>query len=285
MLAGPWRVEQEQLWHMVRFPERNHASAGWSRRLALFAIPVAALTTLLHRFGHIETPVALVLLGMALAMAGLALLLAVWALVSIWRNGGAGAASAVAGLFLSAALLAWPSWLLTGVVILPPVNDVTTDWQQPPPLTAAERDRAAWANPVDYPRAYVLPQATAYPEIVPFFLSYPAPLVHDAALLLVERRGWRVLATLPPADGAPGRIEAVARTLLFGFEDDVVVRIVPRGPEQTRVDMRSASRYGRHDLGENAARVYSFLEGLRDLLETDPEELRPLATEEETESG
>lgn len=56
-------------------------------------------------------------------------------------------------------------------------------------------------------------------------------------------------------------IEAVARSLVFGFKSDVVVRLVEE-EEGTLVDMRSLSRFGPHDLGSNAARVVSFMEDL-----------------------
>ena len=64
------------------------------------------------------------------------------------------------------------------------------------------------------------------------------------------------------AEPIQGRIEATDRSLLFGFEDDVVLRIVP-GPQGTKVDMRSKSRVGRSDLGINAGRIREFEAGLR----------------------
>lgn len=50
-------------------------------------------------------------------------------------------------------------------------------------------------------------------------------------------------------------------TLLFGFKDDIVIRITPAG-SGSRVDVRSASRVGRSDLGVNAKRIREFLRGL-----------------------
>ncbi len=56
-------------------------------------------------------------------------------------------------------------------------------------------------------------------------------------------------------------LEAVARSLLFGFKSDVVIRVVQE-TDRSLVDMRSSSRWGPHDLGSNAARIVSFLEDL-----------------------
>ena len=56
----------------------------------------------------------------------------------------------------------------------------------------------------------------------------------------------------------------MARTPIMGFRDDIVVRIRP-GPEGARVDIRSASRYGRSDLGANASRVRALVEDIDDV--------------------
>ena len=61
-------------------------------------------------------------------------------------------------------------------------------------------------------------------------------------------------------------IEALASSAIFGFETDVVIRLVEE-EERTVVDMRAASRYGRHDLGANAVLIQSFLTDLDDALQ------------------
>ncbi len=133
-------------------------------------------------------------------------------------------------------------------------------------------DRPEDANSAEYPGIDAArAQSAAYPEIAPFFLGYPADDVFTAAQALVGERGWRELLSEAPAFDGPGRIEAVARTLIFGFEDDVAIRIEGRGPEQTRIDMRSASRFGRHDFGANADRIYRFLTDLQRRLDSPPE--------------
>ena len=58
-----------------------------------------------------------------------------------------------------------------------------------------------------------------------------------------------------------GRIEAVARTPIMGFREDVLIRITPDG-EDSRVDIRSSSRYFESDLGSNAARVTKLIEDI-----------------------
>ena len=58
-----------------------------------------------------------------------------------------------------------------------------------------------------------------------------------------------------------GRIEAMARTPIMGFREDVSIRITPDG-EGSRVDIRSPSRYFDSDLGSNAARVTKLIEDI-----------------------
>jgi hypothetical protein len=43
-------------------------------------------------------------------------------------------------------------------------------------------------------------------------------------------------------------------------------------PDGARIDVRSASRYGRHDLGTNAARVRALIDDIDDVLTTPPSE-------------
>jgi uncharacterized protein (DUF1499 family) len=61
-----------------------------------------------------------------------------------------------------------------------------------------------------------------------------------------------------------GRFDAVDRTLVLRLPEDVTVRVRPL-PDGSRVDVRSASRVGPHDLGSNARRVQRFLETLSDM--------------------
>ena len=63
------------------------------------------------------------------------------------------------------------------------------------------------------------------------------------------------------ADPAAGRIEATARSFWMGFIDDIAI-LVAAG-SGSRIDMRSASRLGRSDLGVNAARIRAYFAALR----------------------
>ena len=81
-------------------------------------------------------------------------------------------------------------------------------------------------------------------------------------LQLVNRRKWLVIDERPPQPPRRiGRIEAVARTPIMGFREDVSIRVTPDG-EDSRVDIRSSSRYFESDLGSNAARVTKLIDDI-----------------------
>ena len=78
----------------------------------------------------------------------------------------------------------------------------------------------------------------------------------------MTRRKWLVIderAPQPPRQ--PGHIEAVAKTPVMGFREDVAIRITADG-DGSRVDIRSSSRYFEHDLGSNAERVSSLIDDI-----------------------
>jgi hypothetical protein len=247
----------------ARYVRRRSSQAVWSRRAGLLAVPVAVLTTALHRFGFIDTGPALVLAGIAGALALLALVLGFGAMVAIWQRGHRGMRPAAAGLVCALLVLVWPVWKLSHAALLPPINDVTTDWFAPPSLDWAAELRGPGGASTAYPgRDFALRQREADPEIVPLIVNYSADLVFETARELAAEYHWTEIDAIPPDIKSPGVVHLVARTPVFGFPDDVAIVITRLGPEETRVDMRSASRFGRHDLGANAARIYGFLTSL-----------------------
>jgi len=244
--------------------------AIWSSRFAFFALAVAAISIIIVRSALLEIIPALATFGAALLFSGLAILLAFAAFVVIWRQGIPGLGRALLGLFLGVALLAYPAYLGIRALKLPPISDVTTDTANPPRFETLARLRPRGRTEYPGPAAAAL-QRSGYPDIAPLELEVPTRVAYDAALALVTKRKWSVSDTRPPTLARrDGVIEAVARTPIMGFRDDVVIRITPLG-QGTRVDMRSASRFGDHDLGANASRIRSMLEDLDDVVSSAPE--------------
>jgi uncharacterized protein (DUF1499 family) len=242
--------------------------AAWSRRIALFSVQLAILGVVLHRLMSLPTPVTLNLFAAALVGAVIAVLLGLIAFAIIWRLGRAGAWSAAAGVLFGLALFAWPAAYMPFFIGLPALTDISTDPVAPPRFAATARQRGEGANSPTYAGATAAKQQQqAYPDIRPIVIPRSADDTFDAIVDTVRKLKWKMVAEdLPQGKGKPGYIEAVDRTLILGFYDDVVVRV--DGDEQSaRVDIRSASRYGRHDLGRNAARVRAFFQELESQLE------------------
>lgn len=132
----------------------------------------------------------------------------------------------------------------------PPINDISTDIDDPPVFWFT-------VTPTDYPAANAEPQRTAYPNVRPLDLPLSFDDAFSAALALVEERGWEVLSD----DPAEEQIEAIATSRLFGFQDEVAVRVTETD-SGSRIDMRSRSRLGQIDRGTNARRIEAFLSDL-----------------------
>jgi uncharacterized protein (DUF1499 family) len=244
--------------------------AIWSRRIALFSLAATFIAIIVVRSGALEIVPALSTLGGALALAMLAILLAFGAAVSIWKDGVGGIGEAVTGLLIGLALIAYPLYVGVKAYKLPAIYDITTDPIDPPRFDAIARLRPRDANPVTYAGLYTAEQQrNAYSDIEPDMTSVSPQEAYDAAMKVITKRKWHVVDARPPQGTAPrdGLIEAIARTPILGFRDDVAVR-VRATHEGARIDIRSASRYGRHDLGANAARVRSLIEDIDDVLAT-----------------
>ena len=247
-------------------------TAIWSGRLAAFAVQLVILAVLLHRFEVMSTPLALNLFVACFAIAAVAVLVGVIAYVLIWKDGSTGFARASFGIFLGGLILVWPGLYVPKFVSLPTINDVSTDTARPPSFANAVTARVSDANPVIYPGGeFAEKQAASYPDIKPLVVKYTRALVFDTARMIMKKRQWTIVGEDRPASRKKvGKIEAVDRTLVLGFSDDIVVRV--GGVDgQAKIDVRSASRYGRHDFGRNAERIRGFLKELNARLETGEE--------------
>ena len=262
---------------MVRrriFEQPTSPLAIWARRFGLFSLPVALLAIIIGRTGLLEYQPVIVTLGAAFALALIGMLLAFAAFVVIWKDGVDGLGHALGALMIGVFLLAYPAYLGIKGYRLPPISDITTDAIDPPRFEAMARVRSREANPIAYAGLYAAElQHTAYPEVEPLFTDANAQTAFDAALNVMIKRRWRVIDQRAPLAGRrEGHIEAVARSVIMGFPDDVVVRVRADG-EGARVDVRSASRYGRYDFGSNAARIKSLLDDIDDVASADKEKL------------
>lgn len=246
---------------MVVFAERRSSVAAlWASRIATFSAVLLVVSGLGHRFGLVETVGFFWLLALVATLALAALVLAAAGFFQLWIFGDRGGISSAWAVVVAVAVLS--PFLISAwrVYAYPRLSDISTDVTDPPPLDAAARLRTSDMNPVgpisDEQGAL---QAESYPDVTGRRYPLSADRVQELTADLVLNNGWTF--TLPPTpalDGGDNFIEALAKTTFLALPVDVSIRITDEG-DTTYVDMRSASRYGKHDLGDNAARITNFL--------------------------
>jgi hypothetical protein len=245
----------------LAFETRRTPLALWSRRVALLALQLALAAVVLHRFAGLPTPLMLNLVKAALAGALLAILLALGALALVWRRGHVGAGAALGAMTLAGGLIAWPvAAFVPPMLKLPPLTDVSTDTESPPRFEALAKLRGLGANAAAYPGGHLARAQTEFhPDLKTMVVTRGVVESFDLTREIVRRAKWSIVGErIPSRDNPVGIIEAEAMTTVMGYRDDVVIRL--RGErDRTRIDVRSASRFGNHDLGRNAARVRELM--------------------------
>lgn len=140
----------------------------------------------------------------------------------------------------------------------PRINDFTTDPNDPPVFVFAATLPANAGRDLAYPASYAAIQRECCADLHAAKIAAPP----EEAL----ERAQRVAATMPSwkvttVDPAKGTLEAVSESKIFGFQDDIVVRVRP-GDGGSIVDVRSKSRDGKGDMGVNAARIREYVAAL-----------------------
>jgi fatty-acyl-CoA synthase len=199
------------------------------------------------------------LAGLGVILGGLALIAAV--LVPPRRD----IVTSLLALAIGAGVLAGSAQVRARAAANPPIHDVATDWSDPllfgPAMLAT---RGADANPV-VADAKVQPQpqnpnltGTPIAQVNAVTCRGAAPLVltaspqaaYDKARAAILREGMALVTENPAA----GRLEASWITKWLKLKGDLLVRVKPEGAG-ARIDIRSVSRSGIADLGENCRRV------------------------------
>lgn len=234
--------------------------AVWSRRLGMFSFVLLLTVGLAHRYGLVGTLDLPPLFGTCVVLAFGGVTAGLVAHRRYWFFGDRGGRDVFWGLFWSLTTLL--PFLFVGYfyVAYPKLTDISTDLENPPSMTSAERSRSATMNPiVDPTPERVIMQADGYPLIEGRRYELPFDRVLLAVQNEIQRRGWTNIETRDIVGmSLETDIEALAYSPLLAFPADVAVRLVDEGTS-TFVDMRSVSRYGPHDLGDNAARISGFL--------------------------
>jgi uncharacterized protein (DUF1499 family) len=138
----------------------------------------------------------------------------------------------------------------------PPINDITTDFDNSPEFVYAQQLQHEPNRDMKYDKGkYADRQLAGYGPIGPIKERL---LPADAYARVIE-----VAAAIPTwkityKDPATNTFEAVASSKLFHFHDDVVVQVRPAPDGTSLIEMRSKSRDGIGDFGVNAKRIRRF---------------------------
>lgn len=151
---------------------------------------------------------------------------------------------------------------LIGVMTMssPLMNDITTSFTEPPEFRDIQRLEPK--RDYEYPQRFAKMQAEHYGDIAPLVLHVRPDVVFTKIRELADRLAWDIVSF--DADGYV--LEAIAKTKLLRFRDDIVVEVRQKDNERVEVHMRSKSRLGRNDFGANAQRIRLFFDGLANSL-------------------
>jgi uncharacterized protein (DUF1499 family) len=139
----------------------------------------------------------------------------------------------------------------------PPINDITTDYQNPPEFTHAPELPPNRGRDMKYdPAKYMAAAQNGYPGLAPGKMTAdPAAVFAAVKKIAAGIPGWRVTLDDPKTM----TLEGVATSGLFRFRDDFVIQVRPGDGGGSLVEMRSKSRDGVGDFGVNYNRIKMFL--------------------------
>lgn len=146
----------------------------------------------------------------------------------------------------------------------PRIHDITTDTVNPPAFLYTREDEGFRENSLAYGRDQLSAeqltaiQLDAYADIRTLIVQVPARRAYQKAIFVGRLLGWKISAR----EVSMLHFEAKATTPLFGFVDDIVVRITPLDEQSSAIDIRSVSRVGVSDMSANAKRIRVFFDKL-----------------------
>ncbi len=249
----------------------------FAARAALAALIVALLLAAAAIVGvrldllPFATGLAMMLPATGLGLAALAGAL-VWLRQAGRRNAGDGKRAGLIALFGSLLFLYFPLTSAWYGLTMPPINDVSTDTDDPPRFVALARQRGPRMNPLAFDGqktiawhgeqrtiAYVLHDfkngeiTRPWPRFFPRSES-PVKTLFWRSFETAKRLDWHIVAY----SEKDGRIEATTRSPWFGRIFDIALQVRPAGAG-ARVAVRAASRSDPGDHGYAIRLVRKFL--------------------------
>ena len=274
-------------YYIQRKASRRHSrTARYAPACASVGFVLLVAAVALHRFSMIQQPDLVFLVTLSVFFAALALLLSAKSFYNLWRSGDAGGRRALRAGFLAILTLVPPALILVQISAAPRIHDISTDLENSVEfntvmenvpdlletheanfrirmLTYLGLDDLIVQNSLSTDAVPdMLQQISAYPEVSGRQYDSAQDHVLKAVLKVMKEQGISVTGSAGVAgEDIDVSVEGVAKTLILGLRSDLAVRLRDEA-EQTTVDMRAVSRYGRYDLGFNAALIENFFNAL-----------------------
>jgi uncharacterized protein (DUF1499 family) len=162
-------------------------------------------------------------------------------------------------LVFAIAIIGGIAFLLKQIAAVPRIHDISTNLVDIPQFTKALALRNAGANSLAFSEDVARQQKSAYPTLKTLLIAGNIDVAVKKSMAIAQQLGWHIHFI----DEAEGLIEATYTSALFGFIDDIVIRVQAVNGEGgvkagVQIDLRSASRVGESDLGANAQRIKEF---------------------------
>jgi uncharacterized protein (DUF1499 family) len=229
--------------------------------LSLFGFPVAVV---LYRLNLVAFPVSFQVISYSLYLAVAVFILSMVASFIMRKNKDKAHTARMAALIAILPIIGIGSQAFTAKSV-PFIHNISTDTVNPPAFDKVISLRNEQHNPLAFDGNKVLDkesgvtlaqvQNSAYPNVKTHISELAPQDAHAKAKSVAEALGWELVNSDPEA----GIIEATQTTMIWGFKDDVVVRITATPEGKSAIDLHSVSRIGGSDLGANAKRIEAFL--------------------------
>ncbi|NRA84292.1 MAG: DUF1499 domain-containing protein [Gammaproteobacteria bacterium] len=145
-------------------------------------------------------------------------------------------------------------YTMSQVKSLPFIHDISTDTVNPPLLLTASKLRKTADNSTEYDPTNAKLQQQAYSDISAVYSNLTLAQTLSLAQASMIKLGYGDIVM----NKQLGQLEFSDQTFWFGFVDDVVIR-VSREQQRVKIDIRSASRVGKSDIGKNAQRIRQII--------------------------
>lgn len=224
--------------------------------VSLFGLSLSALGAAGAHFRFLSP-----ILGFYLCLAGLALMVLIFfpAIFSLFRRG----PTSWLGILLGLGSIGLVGFAIK-LAVESPLNDLTTDLQNPPKLTAVSytlsapglEDLLDTSFYVDksYDPGQGARQVTHWPSLSSLPVKASAgktyPLLEK--VILEQFPDWKIVKRSPESH----RMEIEVESKLFRFIDDIAIELrSAKDSADSTIEFRSRSRFGKSDLGANARRI------------------------------